>query len=260
MLSVNGNSTFGKTFDAKVGGALSRGEWASLIQAVFDPASDTIFRLVPMDVYPRHGQFKTEEILRLPVPDTKVPFRAKHWKPMDKRRPGHFTARSYVPMDANVVWRITVEPEPSASFPLQDVKETLKYDRVNDFGSAVSIACIVRSRDANRPHRQQERHPLHPLSEVLQPTPSSSSTIRTTHRQVIILRSHHLSDIRPAHFRVLPHGDFIRRDRSDARRVDGLHLGRSYARAVRRRTVRYLRYCPCGFCRSACGFPVRRSC
>ena len=61
MLSVNDNSTFGKTFDAKVGGALSRGEWASLMQAVFEPATDTYFQLVALD------QSGRQEVLRVPV-------------------------------------------------------------------------------------------------------------------------------------------------------------------------------------------------
>ena len=45
-----------------------------------------------------------------------------------------FHGEVYVPMDLDVVWRITVEPESSAGFPLQDVKEVLKYDFVTISG------------------------------------------------------------------------------------------------------------------------------
>jgi hypothetical protein len=121
MLSVNGNSTFGKTFDAKVGGALSRGEWASLIQAVFDPASETVFD------WSRWGNIGGKKVYVFRYQIDKEHSRETLEAEGQKETPP-FHGEIFVPMDANVVWRITVEPEPSASFPLQDVKETLKYD------------------------------------------------------------------------------------------------------------------------------------
>jgi len=50
-----------------------------------------------------------------------------------KVTPG-FHGEVYVPMNADVVWRMTVEPDPPADFPMQDIKETLKYDYVTISG------------------------------------------------------------------------------------------------------------------------------
>ncbi len=129
MLSVNDNSTFGKSFDAKVGGALSRGEWASLMQAVFDPATETSFDWSRWTNRAPNG--KKYYVFRYQV--DKAHSRETLEADGQTETPP-FHGEIYVPMDENVVWRITVEPEPSAGFPLQDVKETLKYDFVTISG------------------------------------------------------------------------------------------------------------------------------
>jgi hypothetical protein len=122
MISVNDDSTFGKDWQ-KVGGALSRGEWASLIQAVFEPSTETFFD------WSRWGNLSDKRyyVFRYQVdqPHSRETLEADGQKVTPA-----FHGEIYVPYDANVVWRITVEPEPPASFPMQDVKETLKYNYV----------------------------------------------------------------------------------------------------------------------------------
>ena len=127
MISHNDDSTFGKDWQ-NVGGALSRGEWASLIQAVFEPSTETHFD------WERWGNLsgKRYYVFRYQV-DQEHSRETLEVEGNQKITPA-FHGEIYVPFDANVVWRITVEPEPPASFPMQDVKETLKYNYVEISG------------------------------------------------------------------------------------------------------------------------------
>jgi hypothetical protein len=127
LLSVNDNSTFGKDWQQKIGGALSRGEWASLIQAVFEPSTETHFE------WSRWGNLNNKRYYVFRYQVDKEHSRETMDADGQQVTPA-FHGEIYVPYDANVVWRITVEPEPPASFPMQDVKETLKYDYVDISG------------------------------------------------------------------------------------------------------------------------------
>ncbi|HVW86682.1 MAG TPA: hypothetical protein VHB50_18480, partial [Bryobacteraceae bacterium] len=127
LISHNENALFGKTWES-VGGALSRGEWASLLQAIFDPGTDTDFRWL------RWGNLsnKLYHVYQYRVD------KAHSKETLDYQRTQQVTPAYhgliYVPVDASVIWRITVEPEIPSEFPMQDVKETLKYDYVEISG------------------------------------------------------------------------------------------------------------------------------
>jgi hypothetical protein len=116
----------------QLGGALSRGDWSSLMQAVFDPSSEAYFgwsRWTGLRV--GSGPVKKFYVFRYVIDQ------AHSRESLDadgkKCTPG-FHGEVYVPMDANVVWRMTVEPDPPTDFPMQDIKETLKYDFVTISG------------------------------------------------------------------------------------------------------------------------------
>lgn len=110
-----------------VGGALSRGDWSSLMQAVFDPASDAYFS------WSRWANLggKKYYVFRYVVDQA----HSRETLETDGRKvtPG-FHGEVYVPMTANVVWRMTVEPDPPVDFPMQDIKEVLKYGYVTISG------------------------------------------------------------------------------------------------------------------------------
>jgi hypothetical protein len=126
LLSRNDTAMVGKTWEA-VGGSLSRGEWASLLQAVFEPSTDTYFtwsrwaNLRGKRYHVYHYQVDQEHSRETLDADGKKVTPAFH-------------GDIYVPYDSSVVWWITVEPEPPADFPMQDVKETLKYNYVEISG------------------------------------------------------------------------------------------------------------------------------
>jgi len=126
MNSHNDNALVGQTWQ-NVGGALSRGDWSSLMQAVFDPASDAYFDWSRWTTI--NG--KKHYVFRYVV--DKEHSRETLDADGQKVTPG-FHGEVFVPMDADVVARMTVEPDPPADFPMQDIKETLKYDYVDISG------------------------------------------------------------------------------------------------------------------------------
>jgi hypothetical protein len=110
-----------------VGGALSRGEWATLLRAVFDRASDTTFEWTRW----ANLRGKRYHVYRYRVDQE----HSRETLDADgKKVTPAFHGDIYVPYDSEVVWWITVEPEPPADFPMQDVKETLKYNYVDISG------------------------------------------------------------------------------------------------------------------------------
>jgi hypothetical protein len=126
MISHNDDSTFGKDWQ-NVGGALSRGEWASLIQAVFDPSTETHFEWSRWTAINRKRYY----VFRYSVDQEHS--RETLEADGQKVTPA-FHGEVFVPFDEDVIGRITVEPEPPATFPMQDVKETLKYDYIDISG------------------------------------------------------------------------------------------------------------------------------
>jgi hypothetical protein len=126
LQSRNDNAMIGKTWET-VGGSLSRGEWASLLQAVFDPGTDTYFSWTRW----ANLRGKRYHVYRYQVDQ------AHSRETLDaegKKVTPAFHGDIYVPFDSNVVWWISVEPEPPADFPMQDVKEVLKYNYVEISG------------------------------------------------------------------------------------------------------------------------------
>ena len=106
-----------------LGGALSRGDWSSLMQAVFEPSSDALFG------WSRWANLSGKKyyVFRYAIDQA----HSRETLDADGQKvTAGFHGEVYVPMNADVVWRMTVEPDPPADFPMQDIKETLKYDYV----------------------------------------------------------------------------------------------------------------------------------
>ena len=119
-ISRNDNSLYGKSADA-VGGALSRGDFGTLLREVFDPASSAEFHFV------RWGNLEGHLMYVYSYAIDQI--HSKETLQFDRSQevtPGYH-GEVYVEKGSNSVWRVTVEPEPPASFPMQNIREQLDY-------------------------------------------------------------------------------------------------------------------------------------
>lgn len=127
LISRNENALFGKTWES-VGGALSRGEWASLMGLLFDPATDAHFQ------WKRWANLNNKLYHVYEYSVDKAHSKETLEVDRQQRVTPAYHGEVFVPTDASVVWRITVIPEIPAEFPMQDVQETLKYNYVDISG------------------------------------------------------------------------------------------------------------------------------
>jgi hypothetical protein len=119
-LSQNDNSLYGKSADA-VGGALSRGDFGTMLKEIFEPESDAEFhweRWGNLDGHLFHVY--TYAIDQLHSKDT------LEFNHSQQVTPGYH-GEVFIEKGQNVIWRITVEPEPPASFPMQSIRQVLDY-------------------------------------------------------------------------------------------------------------------------------------
>ena len=129
-ISHNDTSLYGKQAEA-FGGALSRGDFGTILREIFDPASDAEFH------WERWGNLDN-----------------KHWmhvytytidQPHSHETISHnnvetvtaaFHGEIFIEEGANVIWRLTVEPEPPATFPVQGIHQVLDYRYVDLSGQS----------------------------------------------------------------------------------------------------------------------------
>lgn len=120
LISHNDDSLYGKTADA-VGGALSRGDFGTLIREIFEPESGADFHWERWGNLDGHLMYVYS--FRIDQPHSKLTI---DYERSQQVTPGYH-GLVYVEKGPNTVWRITVEPEPPASFPIQDVHQQLDY-------------------------------------------------------------------------------------------------------------------------------------
>jgi hypothetical protein len=126
LISQNENAMFGKTWES-VGGALSRGDWASILSFIFDPHTQTEFR------WKRWGNLdqKLYHVYEYRVDKEHSTLTIDH-DHQQKITPAYH-GEIFVPASGNregraIFRRVTVEPEMPSDFPIQDIHEILKYD------------------------------------------------------------------------------------------------------------------------------------
>ncbi len=125
LISRNENAMFGKTWEA-VGGALSRGDWASLLNVIFAPQTQTEFH------WKRWGNLdnKLYHVYEYRIDKEHSSLTIEHDKQERVTPPYHgeiFVPAGGAPGGGSIFWRITVEPEMPPTFPIQDIHEILKY-------------------------------------------------------------------------------------------------------------------------------------
>jgi hypothetical protein len=123
-LTHNDNAMYGKSWEA-VGGALSRGDWASLLNVIFEPRTQTEFH------WKRWGNLdgKLYHVYEYRIDEEHSSLTIDHDRKEKVTPPYHgdIFVPATGPQAGSIFWRITVEPEMPASFPIQDIHETLKY-------------------------------------------------------------------------------------------------------------------------------------
>jgi len=120
-ISHNDTSLYGKGADS-FGGALSRGDFGTLLREIFEPRTSAEFhweRWTGLDQHWMHVY--TYSIDQAHSNDT-----IDYNRGAARVTPGYH-GEIFIEKGPNVVWRITVEPEPPASFPIQNIHQVLDY-------------------------------------------------------------------------------------------------------------------------------------
>jgi hypothetical protein len=125
-ISQNGNSLYGKPTEA-IGGALSRGDFGTMLREIFDPTSHAEFHWERWGNLQGHVFYVYTYAIDLP--------HSKETLNYDKTQEvtTAYHGEVFVEQGPNSVWQVTVEPEPPASFPMQDIHQVLNY-RPTDIG------------------------------------------------------------------------------------------------------------------------------
>lgn len=119
-ISHNDTSLFGKDSDS-FGGALSRGDFGTMLRSVFEPESSTDFQFERWGNLENHLMYVYKYSI-----DQAHSHETLDFARTQQVTPGYH-GEVYVEKGSNKVWRVTVEPEPPASFPMQNIREQLDY-------------------------------------------------------------------------------------------------------------------------------------
>ncbi len=127
-----------------VGGAISTGEFGSMLKEIFEPQTDADFH------WERWGKLRGRitHVFRYRVEQPRSKWHVTYEK-SDDIVPGYL-GLIYVDRDAPVVMRVTLEAELPASFPIQQVTDTLDYDLapIGTQQYMLPLKAVVRMREA----------------------------------------------------------------------------------------------------------------
>lgn len=119
-ISHNDNSLYGKSAD-QVGGALSRGDFGTLLRDIFAPESDAEFHWERWGNLDSHLFYVYTYYIDQPHSKETLDYQKS------QQVTPAYHGEIFVEKGPNVIWRVTVEPEPPSNFPIQNVRETLDY-------------------------------------------------------------------------------------------------------------------------------------
>lgn len=148
LLSANDNSLFGKEYES-VGGAISTGEFGTVLKQIFDPQSAAEFHWERWGTL--RGQLTHVYSYKIDRAHSQETIDFNHQQQITPAFHGLIFARK----GSNVILRVTVEPEIPPTFPIQEVHETIDYGEADISGQKfilpLSAEVIMRSdRIANR--------------------------------------------------------------------------------------------------------------
>src|SRR3569833_1461624 len=143
LIQRNDTPTIGKTWES-IGGSISRGEWASVLGEIFDPATHTDFR------WERWGNIRGN---LTHVFSYRVEQKYSHETVAFEKQEitAGFHGQIYVERGDNIPLRITVIPDIPADFPVQDVNQSVDYDtqKIGDESFLLHLKSQVTMRNGN---------------------------------------------------------------------------------------------------------------
>lgn len=121
-ISHNDTSLYGKAGADTFGGALSRGDFGTMLREIFDPNSSAEFHWERWSGLDKHWMHVyTYSIDQAHSNDT-----LDYNNGAVRATPGYH-GEIFIEEGPNVVWRVTVDPEPPATFPMQNIHQVLDY-------------------------------------------------------------------------------------------------------------------------------------
>lgn len=135
LISHNDDSLYGKAADS-LGGTLSRGDFGTLIREIFAPESSADFHFERWGNLDGHLMYVYE--FHIDQPHSRMTIDYQHSQQMTPGYRGHV----YVEKGPNTIWRITVEPEPPATFPIQNIYQQLDYRYVDISGQKFLLPTV----------------------------------------------------------------------------------------------------------------------
>jgi hypothetical protein len=128
LISQNDNAMFGKTFES-LDGAISRGEFGTVMRDIFDPQSAGEFHWLRWGTL--RGQLCYVFSYVIDQPHSRSTIDYNHGEA--RATPGYH-GLIYVPKGTDTITRITADQDVAPSFPLQDVHQIVDYNNVDISG------------------------------------------------------------------------------------------------------------------------------
>lgn len=150
LIQHNDNSLVGKSWET-LGGSISRGEWATLLAEIFEPATNTDFHWLRWGTL--RGQLTHVYQYRVEQQNSQETISYQN----EQKITAGFHGNVYVQKGANAVLRITVVPDIPASFPVQDVDQTVDYDyqKIGNETHLLPLRSQVQMRDGHIASRNE---------------------------------------------------------------------------------------------------------
>jgi hypothetical protein len=120
-ISQNDDSLVGKSSES-LGGTLSRNEFGTMLKQIFDPATDTQFRWERWGML--RGHLCHVYAYSVDQPHSRETLSYNH---QEEATPG-YNGLIFVDKDSNAILRITIDPQPPADFPMQNIHQVLDYN------------------------------------------------------------------------------------------------------------------------------------
>lgn len=120
-ITVNENPMYGKTWE-NLGGSISRGEFGSLLRDVFEQGTSADFE------WDHWGRLRNRlcYVFRYRVSANRSRYTVNYDR-TQQSVPGYH-GLVYVEKGANVITRLTIQPEMAAGFPIQEIRQTIDYN------------------------------------------------------------------------------------------------------------------------------------